>query len=143
MEKVRNIKPAPVALPTAQVFNLADWRKERAKPEPELKTAFPVSDRPGMDMNEIGHGLKAVAARLRDGRMSSADVAKLLDGISANALAACRVGHERDNAIILAHRLLSPLFGNREGKALEKAIRKVCLPKARKKFLAKLRKGKA
>jgi len=130
-----------IALPTAEVFSLCDWRKERAKPAPELKPLYPVTDRPGMDFNEMGHGLRYAAQLMRMGQLTQTRASEMLDGLSANAMAACRVGHDLEIQIIRAHRLLSPIFDGKEGDALERAIAKAAKPKARKKFAAKYGKG--
>lgn len=124
------MKPAPAPQPmTAQVFNLADWRKARVTEgaTPEAVPAFAVTEgRPGLDVNTMGHWLKALATVLRNGSWAKDDVAARLDGISVNALAACRGYHDLEGDLLSAVNLLgilAPELADLEGKELFKAIR--------------------
>jgi hypothetical protein len=107
------------------VYSLADYRRAGVVvklPAP----AFPPTGSPGLDFNNVGHTLTALAKLIRkgSGAMSPATMAKLLDGLAANAQAACRRGHQLEHNLLLAERVLSSQLGGLEGKALTRAIKK-------------------
>lgn len=122
------MSPAPQPV-MAQVFDLADWRKVRSMEgaKPEARPAFEVSEgRPGLDVNTLGHWLKALATVLRNGAMDKAEVAARLDGLSANAHAACRQYLDVESDARIASQLaciLAPELSELEGAELFKAIR--------------------
>lgn len=107
---MRKPQPQPITLPSATVYSLADYRTSRAVVKLPLP-AFPPTDRPGMDFNEIGRTLTTLAKMVREGSISQKVLTRFLDGLAVNAKHACRRGHDLELNLLLAERVLSPKLG--------------------------------